>query len=304
MFLRCSAVCVLCHFLQKEGNTLNIRSDIVRSALVGEFLPSAIRKMSALEVGSFTIHVNTLPPAFDGLKIAHLSDLHNKKYGENGCELFELIQKQNPDIVVMTGDMISHSAVNREDFIGLTKSLAEKYPTFYVNGNHEFSDMSDELFAKTAEQMKAAGAVCLDNAEYTIYKDGQKLNLCGVSYEAKFYRGVREYKRNWEHFTLDEMERLCGKKPDGFTILLAHNPLDFAVYAEWGADVTFGGHIHGGSVRLPIVGGVFSPELKARPKYYEGVYRLDDKRMAVSRGLGRIRLFNPPELLVATLSVK
>ena len=76
---------------------MNIRSDIVRSALVGEFLPSAIRKMSALEVGNFTIHVNTLPPAFEGLKIAHLSDLHNKKYGENGCELFELIQKQNPD---------------------------------------------------------------------------------------------------------------------------------------------------------------------------------------------------------------
>lgn len=283
---------------------MNICAEIVRSALIGEFLPSANRKMSKLEVGSFTIHAKNLPRAYEGLKLAHLSDLHNKKYGENGCELFDLIVKQNPDIVVMTGDMISHSAVNREDFIGLTRSLAEIYPTFYVNGNHEFSDMSEELFAETAEQLHDAGAICLDNTSYTIYKDGQKINLCGVSYEARFYRGVREYKRNWEHFTLDEMERLCGKKPDGFTILLAHNPLDFEVYAEWGADVTFGGHIHGGSVRLPIVGGLFSPELKPRPKYYEGIYRIDDKRMAVSRGLGRIRLFNPPELLVATLSAK
>ena len=283
---------------------MKICAEVVKSALIGEFLPSAKRQMSKLEVGSFKIHAKNLPSAYEGLKIAHLSDLHNKKYGKNGYRLFNLVAKQKPDIVVMTGDMISHTAVNREDFIGLTRMLAENYPTFYVNGNHEFSDMSEELFTETAAQMLEAGAICLDNTSYTIYKDGQPLNLCGVSYEAKFYRGVREYKRNWEHFTLDEMERLCGKKPDGFTILLAHNPLDFEVYAEWGADVTFSGHIHGGSIRLPIVGGLLSPELKLRPKYYEGIYRIDDKRMAVSRGLGRIRLFNPPELLVATLSGK
>lgn len=283
---------------------MNICADVVRAAMIGEFVPSAVRKMSKLEASDFTIHAKKLPPEFEGLKIAHLSDLHNKKYGENGCELFELTAKQNPDLVVMTGDMISHSAVNRDDFIGLTRKLAENFPTFYVNGNHEFSDMSEELFTETAEQMLEAGAICLDNSTYTIYKGGRPLNICGVTYEAKFYRGVREYRRNWERFTLEEMKRLCGDKPNGFTILLAHNPLDFETYARWGADVTFSGHVHGGTARLPLVGGVLSPELKVRPKYCEGIYRIGEKRMAVSRGLGRIRFFNPPELLVATLSAK
>lgn len=283
---------------------MKICAEIVKSALLGEFLPSTKRQMSRLEVGNFKIHAKNLPPAYEGLKIAHLSDLHNKKYGCNGYRLFNLIAKQKPDMVVMTGDMISHDAANREDFIGLTRMLAENYPTFYVNGNHEFSDMSEELFTETAAQMLEAGAICLDNTSYTIYKDGQPLTLCGVSYEAKFYRGVREYRRGWESFTLSEMERLCGKKPEGFIILLAHNPLDFETYAEWGADVTFSGHVHGGSIRLPFVGGLISPELKPRPKYSEGIYRIGDKRMAVSRGLGRIRFFNPPELLVATLSGK
>ena len=83
------------------------------------------------------------------------------------------------------------------------------------------------------------------------------------------------------------MYTILGEAPEGYNILLAHNPNYFPVYASWGADVTFCGHIHGGMVWLPV-------------------YQIEDKTMILSRGLGRgrmgIRLFNPPELVCVTLT--
>lgn len=94
----------------------------------------------------------------------------------------------------------------------------------------------------------------------------------------------------------------------GYNILLAHNPNYFPVYARWGADLTFSGHIHGGMIRLPFVGGLLSPETLLFPKYDGGSYQIEDKTMILSRGLGRgsmgLRLFNSPEIVTVTLARK
>ena len=99
-----------------------------------------------------------------------------------------------------------------------------------------------------------------------------------------------------------------GDAPQGYNILLAHNPNYFPVYARWGADLTFSGHIHGGMIRLPLVGGLLSPETLLFPKYDGGSYQIDDKTMILSRGLGRgsmgLRLFNPPEIVTVILAGK
>ena len=100
----------------------------------------------------------------------------------------------------------------------------------------------------------------------------------------------------------DMIDYIGIRQPDEFTVLLAHNPLDFDVHAEWGADVSFGGHIHGGFVRLPVVKGLVSPERKLFPKYKEGVYKIGDSSLVVSRGLGNIRINNPPEIVSVTLN--
>ena len=96
-----------------------------------------------------------------------------------------------------------------------------------------------------------------------------------------------------------------GKAPEGYTILLAHNPNYFDVYADWGADLSLSGHIHGGMIRLPLIGGVLSPETLLFPKYDAGVFENGAAKMILSRGLGRgrmgIRLFNPPEVVSITL---
>ena len=244
-----------------------------------------------------------LPDSFDGFRIIHLSDLHNKVFADNNAKLIAMIEAEEPDLIIMTGDMISHKAPNTEQFLDLVKSLRKLCPVYYVNGNHELSDLDDEEFERVRNILSEYGAVCLDNTSAEFYRGDDYIRLCGLCYTAEYYRGVRQYKRGWKAFMLTDMIDYIGiKQPDEFTVLLAHNPLDFDVHAEWGADVSFGGHIHGGFVRLPIVKGLVSPERKLFPKYKEGVYRIGDSTLVVSRGLGNIRINNPPEIVSVTFN--
>jgi len=174
------------------------------------------------------------------------------------------------------------------------------------DGEHGFVRLGKgDAFALERVQNVLAeyGTVCLDNTSTEIYRGDEYIRLCGLCYTAEYYRGVRQYKRGWKAFMLTDMIDFIGiKQPDEFTLLLAHNPLDFDVHAEWGADVSFGGHIHGGFIRLPVVKGLVSPERKLFPKYKEGVYRVGNSTLVVSRGLGNIRINNPPEIVSVTLN--
>ncbi len=263
-----------------------------------EFIVSPFFKgTNCINSSSHTLFFRKLPLNADGLRIALLSDLHNKCYGKNERKLFDRIAKLQPDVVFLTGDMISHDASRMGSFLRFISKLSAEFPVFYVNGNHECSDLTPAEFAKYNLNMKKNGAVCLDNRS-EIFRG---MNLCGLCYDAKFYRGVRRHKFSWSNFSLADMENYCGESPDGFKILLAHNPADFETYAKWGADLSFSGHIHGGFIRLPFVGGVISPELKLFPKYQAGIYKKNSRKLVVSRGLGRIRVFNRPEIVIVTL---
>ena len=102
------------------------------------------------------------------------------------------------------------------------------------------------------------------------------------------------------------LKRLLGKPSAGeYNILIAHNPDYFPAYAEWGADLVLSGHVHGGIMRLPLLGGVLSPALRLFPKYDGGLFQEGGSTMILGRGLGShtipIRIFNPGELIVVTL---
>lgn len=279
------------------------KSLLAASAAFGVLFPKTYKEMSTPNISHYSICSDLLPDTFDGFRIIHLSDLHNKVFDDNNARLVTMIEAEEPDIIIMTGDMISHSAPNTEQFLSLVKNLCELCPVYYVNGNHELSDLDDEEFERVQNVLAEYGAVCLDNTSTEIYRGDKYIRLCGLCYTAEYYRGVRQYKRGWKAFMLTDMIDFIGiKQPDEFTLLLAHNPLDFDVHAEWGADVSFGGHIHGGFVRLPIVKGLVSPERKLFPKYKEGVYKIGDSSLVVSRGLGNIRINNPPEIVSVTLN--
>ncbi len=278
---------------------------LTASAATGVLFPKTYREASTPMISHYNVTTDFLPQSFDGLKIIQLSDLHNKVFGKDNSRLISAIEAESPDLIVMTGDMISHSAPNTEQFLELVNSLCGLCPVYYVNGNHELSDLDEVEFERVSEVLAEHGAVCLDNTSAEFYRRNEYIRLCGLCYTAEFYRGVREYKRGWKAFMLTDMIDYLGvKQPDEFTLLLAHNPLDFEVYAEWGADLTFSGHIHGGFIRLPIVKGLVSPERKLFPKYKEGVYKLDSSSLVVSRGLGNIRINNPPEVVAVTLNKK
>lgn len=280
-------------------------SMLAASAAFGAVFPKIYKGMSTPEISHYKICSSYVPNSFDNFKIIHLSDLHNKVFGDNNDPLLRLIANENPDLIVMTGDMISHSAPNTEQFLTLVKKLRELCPVYYVNGNHELSDLDETEFKRVKNVLAEYGAVCLDNSETDIFIGEEHIHLCGLCYSAEYYRGVRQYKRGWKAFLLTDMlDYIDVKQPDEFTILLAHNPLDFEVYAEWGADLSFSGHIHGGFIRLPIVKGLVSPERKLFPKYKEGVYKIGDSSLVVSRGLGNIRINNPPEIVSVVLTKK
>ncbi len=277
-------------------------SMLTTSFLVGGTVPYLVRGMYCPEVSHYKIPLPQLPEEFSGLHIIQLSDLHNKVFGKDDLTLLKLIHDERPDLIFLTGDMVSHGAPHIREFIHLAKEMIKIAPIYYVNGNHELSDLDDEQFGYIAYALGSIGAVCLDNAYADIECGDSRIRLYGLCYTAEYYRGVREYKRGWKDFMLTDMVNYLGvKDPDIFTILLAHNPLDFDVHAEWGADVSFGGHVHGGLVRLPVVNGILSPERRLMPKYKEGVYRIGNSFLVASRGLGRFRIHNPPEVVSVRL---
>ncbi len=290
------------HYAERKIIMDRKASMLTTSFLIGGAVPYVYREMSRLEVSRYKITSSVLPEAFDGLKTVQLSDLHNKVFGNGNSQLVKLVSDEKPDMIFMTGDMVSHNAPHIQEFLKLAENLSDIAQVYYVNGNHELSDLDDETFDFVTERLKDIGAVCLDNDRIYIERGDSRICLCGLCYTAEYYRGVREYKHGWKAFSLTDMINYLGiKDPEVYTILLAHNPLDFDVHAEWGADISFGGHVHGGAVRLPLINGVLSPERKLMPKYKEGVYRINDSFLVANRGLGRLRINNPPEIVSVTL---
>ena len=238
-----------------------------------------------------------IPLSFSGSKILQISDLHNKTYGNENITLLNAINEISPDYIFLTGDMVSSKDTDFSNFYSLASEIGTKYDCYYIPGNHELDFTNEKLkeFYKILEDYKIN---VLDNEAIELIKDGERINLYGMWYNPKYY--IKE------DFKLEIMEKIMSKaEENSFNILLTHNPDDFEVYANWGADLTFSGHVHGGMVRLPYVGGVISPSRTLFPEYDDGLYEYNDSNLIVSRGLSRgatgIRIFNQPELVVVNL---
>ena len=241
-----------------------------------------------------------IPVAFNETKILQISDLHNKAYGNENIVLKNAIAEIKPDYIFLTGDMVSSRDTDFSNFYSLASEIGSLYDCYYIPGNHEL-DFRNETLKAFYNALKEYKIKVLDNEIITLIKDGEKINLYGMWYNPKYY--IKE------DFKLEVMEKIMNKaENDSFNILLTHNPDDFKVYADWGADLIFSGHVHGGMLRLPYVGGVISPSRTLFPKYDAGIYEYNDSNLIVSRGLSRgatgIRIFNQPELVVVNLKAE
>ncbi|MDF2632173.1 MAG: putative phosphohydrolase, partial [Caproiciproducens sp.] len=140
-----------------------------------------------LQVSNYPIVSEKIPAAFQNFKIMQLSDLHSKRFGRGNVRLIRKIDAVQPDLIVMTGDMISRSDSNHNVFFQLAETLAKKYPCYYVIGNHE-QDMERHELKLFLARLIAIGIRVMENEEVEICKGDQKINLYGLSFPLKYYK--------------------------------------------------------------------------------------------------------------------
>ena len=232
-----------------------------------------------------------------------ISDLHCKEYGKNNEKLFKAIDSLNAEAALLPGDMMI--AIPNEDTKKASyfvSKLKKRLPIYYSMGNHEYRA---KIYKKTYGDMYDTYISALNENDVKILDnevvDLGDINIYALTIDKRFYKRFKV-----QHMEKEDIVKEIGpiKNDKAFNILLAHNPDYFDVYAEYGADLTLSGHVHGGLYRI-FGKGLFSPRISFFPKYDGGEFTKDNKKMIVSRGLGNHsfphRFLNPGELILIHL---
>lgn len=270
---------------------------ITKLALAGGALIAVKGLDNRLEVTHYEQKFKTLPKEFDGFRIVHISDLHS----ESTPGLVEEITACKPDIIVITGDMIHDDGRSFEPVLLLLERLMAIAPVYMVSGNHDLWNTRFDTFVSRAE---ASGAHLCDDKMLEIEHNGAKIGLFGI--RDPFGKATEVIKKN--------IAESLAKLPeyDGFRLLLFHRANQFERVREEGFDLILSGHMHGGQLRIPGIGGLVAPKSSLVdsediffPTYCSGAFKYRDTAMIVNRGLGNPmpvpRLYNRPEIGVVVL---
>ena len=254
---------------------------------------------SALMISKSTISSSHIPSAFNGFRIAQVSELHNAVFGKDNAELLQALSECEPNIIVITGDLVDAEHTDIDIALDFAKGATQIASTYYVTGNHEASlPQYDEL--KTG--LESMGAVVLEDASMQLEYNGEKVTLIGLSDPSFTLKG--DMFGEVPAMVDTKLRGLIGDKDD-YTILLSHRPELFETYVNCGVDLVLSGHAHGGQFRLPFIGGLVAPNQGLFPKYDAGLYTKGDTNMIVCRGLGNsiipIRFNNRPEIVLLEL---
>ncbi|MBJ8084122.1 metallophosphoesterase [Bacillus cereus group sp. N14] len=252
-----------------------------------------------ISITEVKITSSKIPSAFKGFKILQISDLHNKKFGDNQETLIQKVKSINPNIIAITGDLIDSKSYDPEVSMELIRELVKKYPVYFVTGNHEkwsgkYNDLEKEL--------KQHHVTVLRNEHVSIQIGGQDIHILGID-DPEFVTGNRDEG----NVVKDEIIKAKFEmQPDTYNVLLSHRPEFLTEYADEQIDLVLSGHAHGGQVRLPFIGGLVAPNQGVLPTYTAGLYEKQNTSIVVSRGLGNSiipqRIFNRPELVVVQLN--
>lgn len=234
---------------------------------------------------------------FDGFTIVQISDLHNKMFGKGQRRLLKKIEKAQPDIIIITGDLIDRRRYDLETSIVFIREAVKITQVYYVPGNHEAWSGEYETIR---ESLLGSGVKVLEDEKLDIVRKDSKIEILGLK-DPAFY--TSEVEGTDSSKLEKELENLSDDS--GFQILLCHRPELFSVYIDNNIDITFTGHAHGGQFRIPFVGGLIAPEQGFFPKYTSGMHTEGNSTMLINRGLGNslmpIRIFNRPEIIKVVL---
>lgn len=245
-----------------------------------------------LVVSNYTYESEKIAEDLDGFKIVQISDLHNARFGKDNKKLLAKIQNEQPDIIVLTGDLVDSNHTNMKTALKFAKAAGKICPVYYVTGNHE-KWLSDDELSELLTGLKESGVIILDNECEIISKGNASFCLVGL---------------DDKNLMDDTLKKLLNGHEDVLAVVLAHEPQYLQDYANAKADLVLSGHAHGGQFRLPFIGGVVAPDQGFNPKYTAGIYHSKNTTMIVSRGLGNsiipVRVFNFPEVVCIELKTK
>lgn len=232
-------------------------------------------------------------------KIALITDLHSCFYGENQHEIMTILKQQQPDLILLVGDIYDDVLPNKHADVLLSqfKDLKAKNQVYYVNGNHELW-MEKAEYQAVEEKIKSYGIHILHGTTQSI--PNSNIHIFGVEdpVSGRFEQQLRK---------VGEMAN-----PQHFNILLSHRPELIYAYRQFPFHLVVSGHAHGGQWRVPyLINGVFAPNQGLFPKYAGGEYQFTDGQyrthFIVSRGLAKEstryipRIFNRPEVVMIDL---
>lgn len=279
---------------KKKGGLVGSLGRMLLLGLILFLLLSLYLSNSRLTTSYYQVASPSMPNAFNGYKIAQISDVHGSDLSQ---DLLEHLQEEEPNIVLVTGDMISQDQEDWAKEIEILDAIAQEFTTYYILGNHEMW-MENTRQKAYLSNLENTNLIVLRNRTIPVLHQGSRIYIAGLEEDEAFY-SVKASQ------TAMPVEHFLGPKQDEFTILFAHNPLYWQDYLNWGAELTISGHMHGGAIRIPGIGGVFSPEGNFFPEYDKGVYTEEGRSLVVSGGIGNsgipFRLFNPPELVIIEL---
>lgn len=238
----------------------------------------------------------------NGYIIAHISDYHNTKNQFLTDAVLLSLKEEKPDIIVLTGDLVDCRKTDIEKGLDFVSEIIQIAPVYYVTGNHEcnISIESQSDFDNMILDLKALGVTVLRNEQTQIkLSNGESFNIFGIN-DPYFHC---EYANQVSQAT----EKLCYSfdiDKNEFNILLAHHPEQLDIYSQYGFDVVYSGHAHGGQGRLFGI-GLIAPDQGFFPKYTSGLYEENETKLIVSRGIGNsiapVRIFDRPHLIYTVI---
>lgn len=238
-----------------------------------------------IEITNYGLHSKKLD---GGIKIAHLSDLHEKSFGAGNHRLFDIVREENPDIILITGDLVAHEnqkRANTEYTETFARGISEIAPCFFVSGNHE-----RQFDGEIKSILKASGISVLNENIESLDVRGQKINIAGID---DLSYGTVNVERAANIFD----------GVSGYNIFLTHQPQIYPLLLDKNVDLILAGHTHAGQIRLPIISQIYMYGQGWFPKYMQGEFTNGDTTMIISRGLGSsgyptLRINNPPDLVI------
>lgn len=238
----------------------------------------------AIETEDWVVESDRIPDAFDGLRITLLADFHGVELGEDNRRLLAAVAQSQPDLIAISGDLV-HQNSDLAMLPPLLSGLTAIAPTYFVTGNHEWglSDPEDML-----RQLEELGVTVLQNDYRVLERDGQQLVIAGV-HDPIAYADMERPAQ-----LVSRIREEVGGDP--YLVMLAHRNDMMTLWAPTKTDLVLAGHGHGGVIRLPYVGGLLSVNRTFFPKDAEGLRTQDRTTVAVTRGVGGVRLWNRPHI--------